>query len=167
MGDYIEVLALDGTVLFANASGVLPDDGPATVGLWLHYGDEAAELVLDAARVGEAGTFAAALATEDGVLRHWEVVVTPLRTATGEVDALLVTSHPVRPRDDAATMRDTMERLELALSAGPVIGHVGVGMCRATGYSPIRGWRRPFSRADGAGGGRAAARGLHHEYPSG
>ncbi len=161
-GECIEVLALDGTVLFVSDSGALPADqadlADPQPGFWLRNGNAEARRALDAAIAGQAAQFQAVAETSNGDRSRWEVAVTPMRTAAGDVDAILVVSrHTVsrqredslrqreeaqsqregalRKREDAlkereeaagkgeaAALRDAMERLDLALNAGPVIG---------------------------------------------
>ncbi len=151
----IEVLALDGTVLFVSDSGALPPDNAdlsdPQPGFWLRNGNAEAKRALDAAKAGQTAQFRTLAETCDGDRSRWDVAVTPMRTAAGAVDAILVVSRhavsrkrelalrqreeAVRQREaeldqreaasrpgDAAALRDAMERLDLALSAGPVIG---------------------------------------------
>ena len=140
-GECIEVLALDGTILFVSDSGALPADGSEPgepqLGFWLRSGNADAKRALEAARAGHGAQFQTAADRSDGARSRWEVAVTPMRTAGGDVDAILMVSRhtgsrsreDARPRRedalspaDAAALRDAMERLDLALSAGPVIG---------------------------------------------
>ena len=161
-GDCIEILALDGAVLFVSDNDALPADHAETVdlqvGFWLRHNNPEARGALALAGRGQTAQFKAMAQTRDGDLVKWDVTVAPMRTDAGEIDALLVVSrHDMsRARDqslqqreqklrlreaaldqraaaldqreasnrqeDAAALRDAMERLELALSAGPVIG---------------------------------------------
>ena len=117
-----EVLALDGAVLFtSNGLAVADgDDSEPQLGRWLRHGGEAAREAMAAARAGQAARFQAG-----GELARpgaWEVTVSPLRAADGAVDALLVVSRPAGAQAGAAALQDALERLDVALHAGPVIG---------------------------------------------
>jgi PAS domain S-box-containing protein len=158
----IEVLACDGTLLFVSDSAALPVDlaerGDPEPAFWLRQGNEDARRALEAANAGQMAQFHAVAETQDGDVTCWDVVVTPMLTDTGTVDALLVVSRRAvaRPREealrqreealhqredalrqsaetlrrreaairqgDATALRDTMERLNLVLNAGPVVG---------------------------------------------
>jgi PAS domain S-box-containing protein len=154
-GECIEILALDGTVLFVSDSDALPADRVETAdpqpGFWLRHANPDASGALALAGQGQTAKFQAMAETRDGDLVRWDVTVTPMHTQVGEVDALLVVSRHDMPRqreqilrqreqklrlreqaleqrealnrqEDTAALRDALERLDLALSAGPVIG---------------------------------------------
>ncbi|GJE01846.1 sensor histidine kinase [Methylobacterium isbiliense] len=102
--DCIEVLSLDGTVLWlsAGSAAVLeagPDDrilGSDWRAVWPEPADRvAAELALAAARAGRTGRFRAASPTRRGALRWWDVVLTPIQGDAGVVERVLAVARDV------------------------------------------------------------------------
>jgi PAS domain S-box-containing protein len=133
VGEIVEVVALDGRVLFASTDGALPKDYPhvaqPAMAFWLRRENAEAKRALDAAIAGEPIGFHATADARSGRPVRWHVTMTPLRTGRGHVDAVLAVSRAQLSRNtdasreaDAAVLREAMERLDLALGAGPVIG---------------------------------------------
>ncbi|WP_407522185.1 sensor histidine kinase [Methylobacterium oryzisoli] len=102
--DCIEVLSLDGTVLWlsegsaavleaGSAGRVLGSDWRAA---WPEPADRvAADLALAAARAGRTGRFRAASPTLGGTPRWWDVVLTPIPGDAGAVERVLAVARDV------------------------------------------------------------------------
>ncbi|GJD47398.1 hypothetical protein OPKNFCMD_0104 [Methylobacterium crusticola] len=102
--DRIQVLSLDGTVLWVSEGGHAahetgPDDrvlGGSWLATWASPGDRtAAEVALAAARAGRTGRFRAPSPTARGTPGWWDVVVTPIQGTDGAPERLLAVARDV------------------------------------------------------------------------
>ena len=117
--DSIKTLSLDGRLLSANAAGVaampmVSDDvilGQSWIGRWPTAEGRALawNAVSDAAK-GGIGRFTAPFVSASGERQWWNVAITPMRDAGGEVQSLLCVSR------DVTEGRNALERLELITS---------------------------------------------------
>ncbi len=102
-GDCVQVLDLDGRLLFLNEVGIRHleiEDSDSVIGKpWLDLwrADQAlvARTALDAARNGGTGRFRWAASAADGPQKFWDVQITPIRSDTGAPKQLLVISRDV------------------------------------------------------------------------
>ncbi|MEO6224381.1 MAG: PAS domain-containing protein [Sphingomicrobium sp.] len=113
--DCIKVIGIDGSLQFMNCNGkkaMQVDDFCAIAGkpwpsLWP---EDARPLLVDAmeeARAGRINRFEAFCPTAKGEPRWWEVTVSPVRSPSGSVAAILSTSRDIsdrRQREDAMTV---------------------------------------------------------------
>lgn len=122
--DCIKVLDLDGRLLFMSESGLrsmeIDDFAPFAGCYWpdfCHgYEKGAVEAALAAARAGGRGHFQGYADTARGNRRYWDVVVTPMRDATGQPERLLAISR------DVTEAHAARERIGMALDTGIVLG---------------------------------------------
>jgi PAS domain S-box-containing protein len=113
--DCIKVIGLDGSLQFMNCNGkkaMQVDDFCAIAGkpwpsLWPEEAQPALVEAMDEARAGRINRFEAFCPTAKGDPRWWEVTVSPVRSPSGEVAAILSTSRDIserRQREDALTV---------------------------------------------------------------
>lgn len=101
--DCVKLIGLDGRINYVNSGGcrLLELDSPGDVvgAMWAQMWPESSRALVGAAVANGAAQrgdrFCAPCPTARGHLRHWDVVVTPLVSEHGEVEALLVTSRDV------------------------------------------------------------------------
>ncbi|HEY0648251.1 PAS domain-containing protein [Phenylobacterium sp.] len=116
--DCVKILDLDGRLQFINRNGVIllgGGDAGALLGRsWLGLWDDPERAVaaqaLDAAARCEVQRFTAPTRTCSGELRHFDVVLSPLRNDRGECIAILVTSRDVTEREMALLAAEARER---------------------------------------------------------
>jgi len=116
--DCVEILDLDGCLQFINRNGVilLAARDPATLlgrswlGLWAEPERAVVAQALDAAAKGELQRFTAPVRTFSGELRHFDVVLSPLRNDIGDCTAILVTARDVTEREEARLAAEARER---------------------------------------------------------
>jgi two-component sensor histidine kinase len=100
-GDCIKVLDLDGRIIFVNDSGYKAleavDPGSLQARLWTDFwpGEPAAAASIAEARAGRNSRFAGPAATFLGNNRHWDVRITPVRSAAADVTQILVISRDI------------------------------------------------------------------------
>jgi PAS domain S-box-containing protein len=133
--DCIKTLTLDGVLVWISESGhrALCIDDPSTVigkswiDFWTGEDREAARAAVEAASRGESGSFVGRF-TVNGQLRWWDVVVSPIRDASGRPESLLAVSRDVTERVEAdmrlrereAELRQLANLIpQLAWMAGP------------------------------------------------
>lgn len=120
--DCVKVLGLDGRVLTINETGCLQmeieDVSKSLNQPWADFWGDHREQALQAlqeARNGQAGRFEGFCATAKGKPKWWEVVVTPIRDASGKPFRLLSLSRDITERKLAGEERDRLT-LELQRS---------------------------------------------------
>ncbi len=104
--DCIKVLDLDGRILYMNPGGqeLLDIDSPAQwlnkawMDFWRGTENERAHAAVKTARSGGTGRFEGYAATLKGTPKWWDVVVTPLRNASGQIERLLAISRDITDR---------------------------------------------------------------------
>jgi len=102
--DCIKVLDLDGRLIYMNEGGMqsleICDLGPVLNSPWIEFWEgqdrESAAAAVDAARRGEIGRFTGYFETRiNHQARWWDVVVSPIRDATGQPQRILALSRDV------------------------------------------------------------------------
>ncbi|MBD1848339.1 PAS domain S-box protein [Cyanobacteria bacterium FACHB-63] len=120
--DCIKVLTLEGKLLYLNTGGfhLLEIDDPTSVlnAQWLDFwqGEEyqSAEAALAAAKSGNVGQFQGYASTVKGNLKWWDVIVTPIRDASGRVAQLLSISRDITKQKQAESEREQLLKREQA-----------------------------------------------------
>ena len=120
--DCIKVLTLEGRLLYLNTGGLhlLEIDDPTSVlnAKWLDsWPDEDrhnVETALAAAKEGKVGQFQGCCPTAKGKLKWWDVIVTPIRDASGMVAQLLATSRDITKQKQAESEREQLLKQEQA-----------------------------------------------------
>ncbi|WP_460451320.1 PAS domain-containing protein [Alsobacter sp. SYSU BS001988] len=127
--DCIKVLDLDARLQFMSEGGMRVmevDDfgkieGCSWPAFWSGEGQDFARAAVEAATEGKTGRFEGFCPTLAGTPRWWDVVVTPIRDASGKVERLLSISRDITARKEAEdALRLAQERVELAMAAGKV-----------------------------------------------
>lgn len=104
--DCIKVLNLDGRILYMSPGGqeLLDIDSPAQwlnkpwVDFWRGTENQSAQAAVETARSGGMGRFEGYAATLKGTPKWWDIVVTPLRNAAGQIERLLAISRDITER---------------------------------------------------------------------
>ncbi|MBD1919474.1 MULTISPECIES: PAS domain S-box protein [Cyanophyceae] len=120
--DCIKVLTLEGRLLYLNAGGLnlLEIDDPASVlnAQWLDFWQDEdrqnALAALAAAQAGNAGQLQGYCPTAKGNLKWWDVIVTPIRDASGRVTQLLSISRDVTKQKQSELEREQLLKREQA-----------------------------------------------------
>ena len=124
--DCIKILDLGGNVEFINSNGCALleiDDFQAHVGvpwasIWPANDRKMIEKTIAAAGMGVESRFEAECPTRKGTLKWWDVIVTPVLDAQGQVLRIITTSRDISRRKDAEKMlANNEERLRLAVDA--------------------------------------------------
>ncbi|MDF5707625.1 MAG: PAS domain-containing protein [Nostoc sp. S4] len=134
--DCIKVLTLQGHLLYLNTGGLhlLEVDDPASilnsdwVSFWQGEDYEQAQAAIAAARMGDIGRFQGYFPTLKRQPKWWDVIVTPIRDASGQVIQLLCISRDITEAKRLETegqqaqiaLREAHVQLESALVAGAV-----------------------------------------------
>lgn len=127
--DCIKVLDAEARIRFMSDGGMKVmevDDFGAIEGCdWRHFWSgpqqSDAQLAVEKALRGETARFQGPTPTLKGKLRWWDVVVTPIRGARGEVERLLSVSRDITPiRDSQEALRATQQRLNAVLDNASV-----------------------------------------------
>ena len=134
--DCIKVLTLDAKILYLNAGGqhLLEVDDPASIlnsdwtNFWQGEDYGPAQAAIAAATIGELGRFQGYCPTVKGKPKWWDVIVTPIRDASGQVVQLLSISRDITAAKQIEAERQQAEialreahvQLESALAAGSV-----------------------------------------------
>ena len=114
--DCIKVISAHGTVDYMNRNGQCAmeiDDFCAVAGqnwsaLWPEKSRSVIEQSMDRARNGEPSRFEAFCPTAKGTPRWWDVCVSPLRRANGDLDGFIATSRDVTDRVNQSALRDAV-----------------------------------------------------------
>ncbi|HEV2612083.1 MAG TPA: PAS domain S-box protein [Noviherbaspirillum sp.] len=124
--DCVKLLDLGGHILAMNRNGrcVMQIDDFCLVSnlhwaaLWPEQSHAAIHAALDAARNGEQGHFNAFCPTAKGTPKWWNVIVTPVRAANGEIQRFLAVSRDVTTEHLAREeLRESRERFALLLES--------------------------------------------------
>jgi PAS domain S-box-containing protein len=127
--DCLKILNLDGRIDYVNTAGVRHMDlcSPAEmVGRsWLDYWEEearqAAEAALRNAKGGRRGVFQGPSKTATGVMKWWDVAVTPITDTTGRVIQLLAVARDLTERRREEAFRAGQhEVLEMIATGAPL-----------------------------------------------
>ncbi|MDF5721023.1 MAG: PAS domain S-box protein [Rhizonema sp. PD37] len=134
--DCIKVLALDAKILYLNTGGqhLLEVDDLALIlnsdwtNFWQGENYEQAQAAIAAARMGDLGRFQGYCPTVKGKPKWWDVIVTPIQDASGQVVQLLSISRDITAAKQIEAERQQAEialreahvQLESALVAGAV-----------------------------------------------
>ncbi|HEY9659937.1 MAG TPA: PAS domain S-box protein, partial [Allocoleopsis sp.] len=132
--DCIKVLDIDGRLLYMNTGGMcimeIDELTPYLNQDWVcFWGDEyrpLAEQALEAARAGETSIFRGFCPTAKGSPKWWEVIVSPIRGASGQTEQVLSVSRDISDRKQAELrLRESEERLQLGMQvAGFALVHI-------------------------------------------
>ncbi len=134
--DCIKVLALNSEILYISTGGLclLEIDDPKSVlysvwtDLWEGEDYEKAQAAIAAATIGNIGQFQGYRPTTKGTPKWWDIIITPVRDAKGQVVQLLAVSRDIteakrieaeRQQAELA-LREAHVQLESALAAGAV-----------------------------------------------
>ncbi|MEP0769162.1 ATP-binding protein [Trichocoleus sp. ST-U1] len=134
--DCIKVLALNGEILYINPGGLclLEIDEPKSIlyrvwaDLWESEDYEKAQAAIAAAKIGNISQFQGYRPTTKGTPKWWDIIITPVRDAKGQVVQLLAISRDIteakrieaeRQQAELA-LREAHVQLESALAAGAV-----------------------------------------------
>ncbi len=120
--DCIKVLTLEGRFLYLNTGGLhlLEIDDPTSVlnAQWLDFWQgedyQSAKAALAAAKAGNDGQFQGYASTAKGNLKWWDVIVTPIRDASGRVAQLLSISRDITKQKQADLVREQLLKREQA-----------------------------------------------------
>ena len=134
--DCLKILDLDGRVDYVNSAGVRHMNlcSPADIvgHVWLDFWEQearaAAENALTSARSGRRGVFQGPSKTATGVMKWWDVVVTPITDAEGAVVQLLAVARDLteRRREEAfrAGQHDVLEMIATGASLDDILGRL-------------------------------------------
>ncbi|HEY9895513.1 MAG TPA: response regulator [Candidatus Sericytochromatia bacterium] len=114
--DCIKVLTLDGRIHYLNkgALQLLEVDNPTSLlgvewfSFWQGEDKDKAKGALAAAKAGNSGQFQGFCLTAKGTLKWWDVVVTPVQDALGQVAQLLVVSRDMTKQKQAIAEREQL-----------------------------------------------------------
>jgi PAS domain S-box-containing protein len=124
--DCIKLMNLEGELLYMNSGGLCameiddftPYCNTKWTGFWQGSGRQQAEQALATAKQGEVATFYGYCPTAKGTPKWWEVIVSPIFDAAGQVEQVLAISRDITERQQAEIrLRDQKERLQAALFA--------------------------------------------------
>ncbi len=129
--DCIEILDLDGRLLYMNVAGQrlleIPDMAAqlltSWLGLWQGADAEAAQKAMAAARNGGVGRFQGFCPTMTGIPKWWDVVITPLPEENGAVRRLLAVSRDMTDRKHAEEALIRSEKLASVGRMAATIAH--------------------------------------------
>jgi diguanylate cyclase (GGDEF)-like protein/PAS domain S-box-containing protein len=114
--DCIKLISADGTIEFMNEPGIRSMElesieivlGKPWVSLWPAESQSDVQAAIEVARSGSVSRFSGFCPTASGKPRWWDVVVSPVRNARGEIDRLLSISR------DITEQRETAQKLRRA-----------------------------------------------------
>ncbi|MBE8966884.1 response regulator [Nostocales cyanobacterium LEGE 12452] len=120
--DCIKVLSLDGRLIYLNQGGLslLEIDDPASlfnaewINFWQGKDQENALVALAAASSGNIGQFQGYYPTAKGKPKWWDIIVTPIRDASGQVVQLLSISRDITKQKLAEAEREQLLEREQA-----------------------------------------------------
>jgi PAS domain S-box-containing protein len=120
--DCIKVLTLDGRLQYINKQGthLFEVDDPSSllnatwVSFWQGEDQEKAKAAIAAASSGNVGSFRGYCPTAKGKPKWWDVIVTPIRDASGQVVQLLSISRDITTQKQAEAEREQLLAREQA-----------------------------------------------------
>jgi PAS domain S-box-containing protein len=120
--DCIKVLTLDGRLQYINKQGthLFEVDDPSSllnatwVSFWQGEDQEKAKAAIAAASSGNVGSFRGYCPTAKGKPKWWDVIVTPIRDASGQVVQLLSISRDITKQKQAEAEREQLLTREQA-----------------------------------------------------
>ncbi|WP_375495680.1 PAS domain-containing protein [uncultured Nostoc sp.] len=123
--DCIKVLSLDGRLLYMNTGGLclmeIDDLNSYLNNQWLCFWEgssrQQAEEALAATNTGKVSIFSGYCPTVKGTPKWWEVVVSPILDASGQLERILLISRDITDRKQAEIERDRLLQLEQAARA--------------------------------------------------
>ncbi|MBD2311077.1 PAS domain-containing protein [Desertifilum sp. FACHB-1129] len=123
--DCIKVLNLEGRLLYMNVGGMcimeIDDLTPYLNQEWVcFWGEEfrpLAEQALETAKAGEVSIFRGFCPTAKGTPKYWEVIVSPIRGASGQTEQVLSVSRDISDRRQAEVERSHLLQQEQAARA--------------------------------------------------
>ncbi len=161
--DCIKVLDLEGRLLYMNDGGkkLLEIDNFETIerSQWSEYWQDAdrqaATVAIAAARSGQVAKFEGNCPTVNGKPKWWEVTVTPLLDASGNIEQLMAISHDLTERIQAElSLKDSEEQFRATFEQAAVgIAHVAIDgawlrvnqrLCEILGYTQAELLARTF-----------------------
>ncbi|MBG1262392.1 PAS domain-containing protein [Nostoc commune] len=153
--DCIKVLSLNGRLLYMNTGGLCLmeiDDLDSYLNTeWLCFWEgsyrQQAEQALAAAKIGEVSIFRGYCPTAKGTPKWWEIVVSPILDASGQMERVLLISRDITERQKTELLLQESEaRLKLAYKATrsgvwdwDIIrnsAHVSEEYCNLLGFDP-------------------------------
>lgn len=145
--DCIKVLNLEGNLISMSESGQrmleIADIGRYLGSCWINFwhDEDRQEVVaaIAAARRGEVGRFAAYCPTEKGMPKWWDVVITPILSAGGQIERLLAVSRDVTARKEEEEqfkmmIRTSLDGFWITDERGNLL-EVNDAYCELSGYS--------------------------------
>ncbi|MES2661390.1 MAG: PAS domain S-box protein [Verrucomicrobiota bacterium] len=147
--DCIKILALDGTLLMITEGGrkmLCIEElekylGRQWIDFWRGEDRESARTAVSTAAAGQSGSMVGTFPRADGEVKWWDVLITPIRDATGTVTRLLAVSRDVTERRrselNAALLAFVSQEIplltdisEILQTVGASVGaHLGVASC--------------------------------------
>jgi PAS domain S-box-containing protein len=168
--DCIKVLDLDGRLLMMSAGGQrllrIDDIAPLLNASWLDFwkgGDrDAALAAVAAARAGGVGKFEGCCPTNKGEPRWWDVLITPIRDASGRPEKLLAISRDVTERREIEralhesegkyrSLVESSSDLIWSADAAGRLTFINEALRRTYGYEPEEMLGRPVAQLLGDG----------------
>lgn len=155
--DCIKLLDLDGRLLYMNAGGICVmevDDftsycNTEWVSFWQGDDQQAAERALELARVGEASVFRGYCPTAKGTPKWWEVIVSPILDAAGQVEQILSVSRDISDRVQLERDREQiLQQEQAAREASDRANHIKDEFLAVLSHelrsplNPILGWSK-------------------------
>ncbi|AFY87700.1 ATP-binding protein [Chroococcidiopsis thermalis] len=155
--DCIKVLSLDGRLLYVNTGGLalLEIDNPTAFldTNWLDYWQgedrQSAEAAIAVAKAGNVGQFQGFCPTAKGKPKWWDVIITPIRDASGIVAQLLSISRDItKQKQDAAEREQLLEQERLAREEAQAANRIKDEFLAVLSHelrsplNPILGWTK-------------------------
>ena len=127
--DCLKILTLDGRVDYVNRAGLKHMDLSSPIEMlgrpWLEFWEpedrEAALVALESARAGTRGTFQGHSKTATGVLKWWNVAVTPITDTSGAVVQLLAVARDLTERQKEEAFRAGQHRVLEMIATGAAL----------------------------------------------
>ncbi|MBD1844304.1 PAS domain S-box protein [Cyanobacteria bacterium FACHB-63] len=126
--DCVKILDLEGRLCYMNKleQQLLDIDnfddycGQAWTNLWQGKDQQAAIDAIEAAKSGNSGKFQGSCLTTNGTLRWWDVTVSPIRNAQGEIEQLLSVSRDITDlKQTEQQLRQQQAQLEMFVKYVP------------------------------------------------
>ena len=129
--DCVNVLGLDGRMDYVSPPGLsaleIHDAGQVLGERWVDFWNEEdrerAEAAIADARNGSVGSFQGDCRTHHGALKSWDVRITPVRGANGEIERLVAVSRDITELKNAQQIAVQAEKLASAGRMAATIAH--------------------------------------------